>query len=87
MGPWPGRAWEGPSGAWTLAVDEAGWPVLAGDIIVQPDTQQQWIVTGAQVMRNNLDDTVNYVRVDALERVGPNTEPPMTPTPTTRAAT
>jgi hypothetical protein len=85
QGPWPGRAHEGPNGAWTLAVDEAAWPVLAGDIIVQPDNGRQWIATTAQLMQNNLDSSVNYVRVDALERVGTNTEPPMTPTPTTRA--
>lgn len=85
LGPWPGRAREAADGGWTLAVDPAGWPLSAGDLVVDAGTGQSWIARGTALLTNNLDSTVNYVRVDAQERVGAATEVVTSPQPTTHA--
>ena len=82
-GPWPGRATEQSDGAWALAVDPDAWPLKAGDMVVDVDRQQRWLVIAATLLTNNLDSSVNYVRVDAREREGAATEVPSAPPPTT----
>jgi hypothetical protein len=86
FGPWPGAAREGADGSWSLRVDPQAWPVTAGDLVVNPDTGDSWLVRSAALLRNNLDSTVDYVRVDAMERIdATSTEVPINPPPTTHA--
>lgn len=77
-GPWPGRAEELPDAemggvggrTWVLALDPAAWPVQQGDMAVDPATSQEWLVTSADLLRNNADPSVDYIRVEAHARVG-----------------
>lgn len=75
-GPWPGRAAEGPDvpagqtagRTWVLAVDPAGWPLDQGDLVVelqQGATVAEWLVTSADILTNNADPSVDYIRVEA----------------------
>jgi hypothetical protein len=83
VGPWPGRAVEGddvPYGqdggrAWLLAVDTAGWPVQQGDLVVDPGNALEWLVTSARLIRNNYSPDVDYVRVEAHQKVSSETRP------------
>lgn len=83
IGPWPGRGEEGddvPAGGiggrvWLMGVDPQGWPVRRGDLIVDPDTGEEWLVTTARLIRNNADPVVDYVRVEAHLREGGSTRP------------
>jgi hypothetical protein len=85
IGPWPGSASEAADGGWNVSVDPQGWPLAAGDLVVEPAAARSWLVTGADLLVNTIDPTVDYVRVDARERAGTHTEVPATPQPTTRA--
>lgn len=69
----PGRAIEGPDVAfgesggrtWTIAVDPANWPVYQGDLVVDADSGEEWLVTSADLMTNTIDPYVNYIRIEA----------------------
>jgi hypothetical protein len=77
-GPWPGRAEEGadvPEGqtggrAWNIATDAASWPLAQGDLVVDVDSGEEWLVTSADLRRNNADPAVDYVAVNAHVRTG-----------------
>lgn len=71
VGPWPGRTAEDTDGSWLLGLDPRGWPLAGGDLVIEPDTGREWLVLTADLLRNNLDPTVDYVRVTAHER-GPH---------------
>jgi hypothetical protein len=75
-GPWPGRAREhGSDGAWSLAVDPAGWPLRAGDLVIEAGSLREWLVITADLLTNSEEPDVNYIRVDAHERKTGSTEP------------
>ncbi len=83
VGPWPGRAEEGPDTpvgqtgdrTWVLAVDPAGWPVLQGDLIADPAHGREWLVTSADLLTNGADPAIDYVRVEAHLRTSGATNP------------
>lgn len=62
-----GRTNERADGGWSLAVDAALWPIKQGDMIVS-DTGAAWIVNTADLIQNNYDHTVDWVRIDGYER-------------------
>lgn len=78
LGPMPGRAEEGPDvpegqtggRTWTLAVDPGLWPVTPGDLVVDAVTGQEWLVTSADLLKNNADSAVDYVAVRAHAHTG-----------------
>jgi len=78
LGPWPGRTKEADDGTWTLAVDTAAWPISERDII-EDTAGTQWVVRSANLLRNNLDPSVDYVRVQAYLRAAGDTKPPRDP--------
>ncbi|MEV8634264.1 hypothetical protein AB0395_21675 [Streptosporangium sp. NPDC051023] len=76
VGPWPGRADEGPDTAigeiegrvWVLAVDPAAWPVYQKDLVVDPDSGQAWLVTSADLLEHTEYPEVSYIRVEGHAR-------------------
>ncbi|GIH95430.1 hypothetical protein ACFFMN_22970 [Planobispora siamensis] len=82
-GPWPGRAEEGPDAAigatggrtWVLALDPAAWPVAQGDLVAEPASGLEWLVTSADLMKHNAHPDVDYVRVEAHARTQAATRP------------
>lgn len=52
---------------WSIALDPRLWPVRQQDMIVDPDTGQQWQVTSAQLTDHPLFPTVSYIQVQAHE--------------------
>jgi hypothetical protein len=73
--PMPALVRERGDGGWTLSVDEALWPVREYDVLADADTGQEWLALVIDHLRNEVDDLVNYVRIDARERVAGATEP------------
>lgn len=71
---YPGLARERGDGGWTLSVDETLWPVRTQDILFD-DQGNEWVADRADHLRNEVDDLVNYVRVDAHQRQPGGTEP------------
>lgn len=70
-GAFPGRARELPDGSWRLAVDPALWPVRENDTVYDSGNGQSWVVREAQLLANQIEKSVDYVRVIAAEiRVG-----------------
>lgn len=82
-GPWPGRAEQGPDApidqpggrTWVLAVDPRAWPVYQGDLVEDPVTGMGWLVISADLLANNADDSINYIRVEAHGRISAETYP------------
>lgn len=80
-GPWPGRAAQGPDvpvglpqgRTWVLALDAAAWPVRQGDLVEDLDDGSRWLVTSADLLTNNADPAIDYVRVEAHTRTGAGT--------------
>lgn len=70
----PGRTKENDDGRWSLAVDPALWPVRTGDLIVD-QAGSAWSVQFVHNIKNNYDDYVNYVQINAVRRVAQGTEP------------
>jgi hypothetical protein len=70
----PGRVQEDQDGLWRLGVDPGLWPVRQGDLVVD-DTGTTWLVATADLLRNNVDPRVDWIRVTARERVAGGTEP------------
>lgn len=82
-GPWPGRAAEGPDvppglpggRRWVLAVDPAAWIVLQGDMVVDVDSGQEWLVLSADLLSNTVIGDVDYIRIEAHLRTADGTKP------------
>lgn len=71
----PGRVREAADGSWSLGVDPSLWPVRQGDLI-RDDAGNEWLVDAANVIRNNVDPSVDWVRVAAHQRTATGaTEP------------
>ncbi|MER5649718.1 hypothetical protein [Streptosporangium sp. NPDC002524] len=73
-GPWPGRIVSRPAvdgdletgpGVWELAVDEATWPLAAGDEIVEPGGRA-WTVVKAEHYPSDFDASISYVSVEGV---------------------
>lgn len=73
-GPYDGRINETAGGTWNLGVDPALWPVRQGDLVIAL-TGGSWLVQTADLIQNNYDSTVDWVRVSALHRAVGGTEP------------
>jgi hypothetical protein len=72
---YPGLARErGGDGGWTLSVDEALWPIREDDVLFD-DRGIEWLAITADHLRNEIDNLVNYIRVDARQRQSGGTEP------------
>lgn len=76
LGPWPGMTRErGADGGWVLGLDPLAWPVREHDLVREPTTGREWLVIHASLLTNADDSRVNWVRVEAHERKGSDTEP------------
>lgn len=83
QGPHPGRAAEGPDvpegqiegRTWRIALDPRLWPVALGDLVVEPGTGAQWLVTSADLLTNNAAPEVDYIAVQAHLRTPAGTRP------------
>lgn len=73
-GPYDGRVNEQAGGTWALGLDPRLWPVRANDIAIA-GTGQSWLITGADLIQNNYDATVDWIRATALHRTDGGTEP------------
>jgi hypothetical protein len=71
---YPGRVSERPDGGWGLGVDPRLWPVRRDDLVIGDDGRS-WLVRSADLITNNYDSRVDWVRVDALHRGNGGTEP------------
>lgn len=79
----PGRAEQRPDAAigatggrtWVLALDPSLWPVGQQDLVVDPDADQWWLVTSADLIKNNADPAIDYIRVEAHTRATVGTTP------------
>ena len=76
QGPWPGRARVEPDGTWVLALAPEAWPVARRDLVMDPYSGDEWIVTTAQLRRNTMDPVVDHVAVTAMIRTGTDATPP-----------
>jgi hypothetical protein len=80
-GPWPGsvrppgRTLADEQGPQLLQLDPAAWPLLPRDLVIEPSTGDSWTVVTSQLMTNDLDPSVNYVRVQAHPRSEAGTLP------------
>jgi hypothetical protein len=76
LGPWPGRTQEQGDGTWSLALDPAAWPVRENDLVVESAPGSRvWVVQSAQLLRNNADPVVDYIRVTGAQQTVAGTEP------------
>lgn len=69
-----GRINEKADGSWALGVDPELWPVRKDDLIVS-STGMAWLVTTSDLIQNNFDHRVDWVRVTGQHRGGGGTEP------------
>lgn len=74
LGPYDGRVNERADGTWGLGVDPRLWPVRVGDLVVRL-TGGSWLVQSADLIQNNYDSRVDWVRVTGLHRSAAGTEP------------
>lgn len=75
VGPGDGRASEQTDGSWNLGLDPALWPVRVGDLVIDTTVGGSWLVTSSDLIRNNYDSTVDWIRVVAQHRTAGGTEP------------
>jgi hypothetical protein len=75
LGPFPGRLRERADGGWDIALDPALWPAGVNDLVVEDGTSRTWNVETAALLQNAADSTVDWIRVQALERKATSTEP------------
>lgn len=74
LGPAPGRMNERSDGGWDLGVDPSLWPIKQGDLVIGLDGRS-WLVSTADLIQNNYDSYVDWVRVDGMQRSLGGTEP------------
>lgn len=60
---------------WVLALDPSAWPVVQGDLVVEPSTGASWLVVSADLLTNNAAPDIDYIRVEAHARAGVFTRP------------
>lgn len=71
----PGRVSEAADGSWSLGADPSLWPVRQRDLLVD-DAGNEWLVDTADLIQNNLDDSVDWIKVTAHQRTAAgSTEP------------
>ncbi|GAA4209340.1 hypothetical protein GCM10022252_75690 [Streptosporangium oxazolinicum] len=58
---------DGP-GVWVLALDPGLWPVRARDLVVEPGTGREWIVTLAVERKHAVAPVMNWINVTAYLR-------------------
>lgn len=75
LGPHEGRVSEGADASWSLGLDPSLWPVRVGDLVVATSGAGAWLVQTADLLRNNYDPTVDWIRVSGLRRTGSGTAP------------
>lgn len=75
VGSCPGRKREDVEGMWMLGLDPDLWPVRSGDVVRDVDTDERWVVVRAEVLRNNYDSSVDWVRVTARQVTPAGVEP------------
>lgn len=73
-GPYDGRTNERADGTWALGLDPALWPVRENDLVISL-TGGSWLVRSSDLIQNNYDSVVDWVRVTGLQRVIGGTEP------------
>lgn len=71
---YPGRTNERADGTWALGLDPTLWPVRANDLVIAT-TGGSWLVQTADLIQNNYDSVVDWIRVTALHRTNGATEP------------
>jgi hypothetical protein len=69
-----GRTNETADATWNLGIDPALWPIRRDDLIIS-ESGGSWLVQTADLIRNNLDSYVDWVRVTAQHRSNGFTEP------------
>jgi hypothetical protein len=69
-----GRVNERADGSWALGLDPSLWPVRVDDLVIS-DAGASWLVQTADLIRNNLDPSVDWVRVSAQTRTAGGTVP------------
>jgi hypothetical protein len=74
LGPYDGRTNERADGTWALGVDPALWPVRVGDLVISA-RGGSWLVQAADLIQNNYDSMVDWVRVTGAHRTVGGTEP------------
>lgn len=74
VGPHDGRTNERADGGWNLGVDPACWPIRQGDLVVGLDGGS-WLVETADLVQNNYDSRVDWVRITAQRRTAGGTLP------------
>lgn len=75
VGPAPGRTRQNADASWGLGLDPDLWPIRQGDLVIGADGGS-WLVTSANLITNNVDSQVDWVRVIAAHRTsGGATEP------------
>lgn len=74
VGLFDGRLNETAGGTWNLGLDPALWPVRQGDLAISSDGAA-WVIQTADLIQNNYDSTVDWVRATALRRSAGGTEP------------
>lgn len=70
----PGRMNETADAAWALGLDPALWPVRMGDLVIS-DSGASWLVQTSDLIQNNFDHRVDWIRVAALPRTSAGTVP------------
>jgi hypothetical protein len=73
-GPHPGRTNETADATWNLGLDPVLWPVRQGDLVIDA-AGGSWLVDTADLIRNNLDPSVDWIRVTGRHRTAAGTEP------------
>lgn len=76
QGPYPARLRERADGGWSIGLDPRLWPVGVNDLVAEPETGREWNIQTAELLTNNADGRVDWIRVQGLERTaGDSTEP------------
>lgn len=76
--PLPGRTNEAADASWSLGVDPSLWPVREGDLIIATAGQHagaSWLVQTSDLIQNNYDHRIDWIRVSALRRAYGGTAP------------
>jgi hypothetical protein len=56
-------------------LDASLWPVYQGDLVEGVDDGSRWLVTSADLLTNNADGAIDYIRVEAHTNSPSGTSP------------